>query len=435
MAILSRVACTQTNRTKIDEKTRRKDDTSVISTTLGTHEIPAIAEWFMANFQSKILRKRKSLNARIEKNKFLKNLDLIKNDIDYQLQRAVTYQFRRANSSAIKELGSAFEFMAISKRIFDRLEDEEERKRFINRIAGSIQDQHGVRPLNFEFGMYVHFLRRSLPTEFCEITQSGRFDFLINVDGLAIEVECKSISPEKGLKIKIQDTDLLANEISLINRSYFSKLYAHCFLVTLDKRLLGTYSEAKIFSELLLQCLHNGEAVGAGMQVNYAKTPMTMPNVFMPDESRGLNLIRAAFDIEADLILMHQAGGREFIFAFRSNERPDIASSIYETISEASEQFTGTRPAMIAIELPALSPTDMQELIHTRSALYSIAGRFWKNGRNHVNHLCFVTPKQIDKNILVNTYGSGGVVGLIEAPNPIFSSIGLDKIFGMTGVS
>lgn len=72
-----------------------------------------------------------------------------------------------------------------------------------NRISGMLRDglNRDLRPFMSEIGTVIHLMHRGFDVFFQDIDQGQGFDFLVERDGVELEVECKSASGDLGRQI------------------------------------------------------------------------------------------------------------------------------------------------------------------------------------------------------------------------------------------
>lgn len=82
----------------------------------------------------------------------------------------------------------------------------EKAERLRRRVHGALKNPDDMHAMQLELAATTHFVRRGLAVVWPETTGTGRSDLLLpalGIDGL--EIECKSISDDKGRKIHRQD--------------------------------------------------------------------------------------------------------------------------------------------------------------------------------------------------------------------------------------
>lgn len=77
-----------------------------------------------------------------------------------------------------------------------------EGERLCKRVQGAFKNPDDMRGFRLELSIATHFARRGHRLQWPEMTGDGRFDLLVpDVAEHSLEVECKSVSEDKGLAV------------------------------------------------------------------------------------------------------------------------------------------------------------------------------------------------------------------------------------------
>jgi len=136
---------------------------------------------------------------------FLKEYLARENAICFQLEylRMLAQQYGSVPASEIhnRAIYPAAGFAAQVLSLLDA-SSEAFAEQFRRRVQGALKNPDNLRGLRLELAMATHFLRRGYRVNWPEMTETGRFDLLVEDLGPhGLEVECKSFSPDTGRKV------------------------------------------------------------------------------------------------------------------------------------------------------------------------------------------------------------------------------------------
>ncbi|HKT42274.1 MAG TPA: hypothetical protein VJQ86_07960, partial [Rhodanobacteraceae bacterium] len=178
----------------------------MLATEINTSDIP----FLFTNFKQKIkekhwLRQVKECKTAIRGNLLLKAYLQKEYEIAYQLSHMsdLAHQYGRIPPAYCMDrtIYPAVGFMAQVLSAIKQLAPADA-DRVLGRVKGAFKNPDDMRALRLELTAATHFIRRGKTVSWPEITGTGRFDLLVEGLGTgALEVECKSISADKGRKI------------------------------------------------------------------------------------------------------------------------------------------------------------------------------------------------------------------------------------------
>ena len=141
-----------------------------------------------------------------------------------------------------------------------------------------------------------------------------------------------------------------------------------------------------------------------------------------PDDPNILPFFERRFGVQnANLMFLGRPHFCIVAIMVRSAKRDSVAKSITEEAKDAADQCSGTRPALIALQLiDQISRSDLQGMLNTSNALHSITHEVFKSGkRQHIDSVAFTIPPVAWTNGL-GTRGLSGDVLMLYNPEPLF---------------
>lgn len=97
-------------------------------------------------------------------------------------------------------------------------------RQLTGRIQDGLKSDYGLAPLDAEFSVIAHVSKRGYEIEFAHFDGSGQFEYLIERDGLQIELECKTIGADIGRRIKHKPLSRLYKLLDSTTRIFLSRL-------------------------------------------------------------------------------------------------------------------------------------------------------------------------------------------------------------------
>jgi hypothetical protein len=210
--------------------------------------------------------------------------------------------------------------------------------RFRAVIQGLLRPDRDLRQLEHEVRAFTHFGQKTVATTLADLEGVGQFDILCEANGSAFEVECKTVTEDTGEQVK---TDLLVSVSDVFRR-------------TLEKagpsRQSGIYVLTFAKSPALCHDLHS--------EVRNALTSTALPLRtgdfelhFEPRPDWGR--VTSSEDISKELKALSgkwygaQFGDSIVGLALRPHKPSSLAEKIIDTLKEAADQCSGTRPSLL----------------------------------------------------------------------------------------
>jgi hypothetical protein len=293
------------------------------------------------------------------------------------------------------EYDLAYAFAVTAHRIYLALLGHTQRT-FLSRMRDAVTNQHGARPLAFEIGMAVHFMRKGWDVDFVDYSGSARFDFLIRRQDVEIEVELKSASGDAGRKIHRKEMNRFADLIVPTTKRLADEQGCHLLRVSIPDRLPADEKQLLKIAALAAQAVESK----SNLSGDCANIKYNAPNISdWPDPRDGEaahEFFKKPFGINNGHIFFHGMEHSTIVAVLIESSAPDqVLKALADEAKHAADQCTGKRPAVIAIQLgDRIDRAELQILAKTRSALHAIASDIFENSKRlHVGSIAFTVPQ------------------------------------------
>jgi hypothetical protein len=173
---------------------------------LYTVDIPSVFDRFSDLIGAQHWKKRVDLlKTDIKGNRLLKEYLIQENEIAFNLQESteLTKKFGRFPVHQV-DCSPLYPCMAFASQILSIAEasGSTQRAQLVRRVHGALKNPDDMRGLRFELTAATHFLRRGLDVQWPEMIGGGTMDLMVpGLGPQGLEIECKSISEDKGRKI------------------------------------------------------------------------------------------------------------------------------------------------------------------------------------------------------------------------------------------
>lgn len=336
----------------------------MIQTEIQTAVIPEVYKRFTDVVGDKHWKNRVAqLKQNIKANRFLDDYIRSENSIAFQLDhlRELTLKFETVPSWEVnnRAIYPAAAFAAQVLSIID-VSPKQFAQQLIRRIHGALKKPDEMRALRLELRAAAHFAKRGLKISWPEMTGIGKFDLFIEELGpKGLEIECKSISTDKGRKVHRQEVlefyGLLWPHFEVKRKTLCTGLSV---VLTVPERFPKEYNSRKELAKQVGKQIVCGQSAvfsdGSSLKIDEFDTNRLgfIPNTSNPKE------IRAALDEITDtrnreaLIIGTMAGG-VLAFAVQSNQDDTFMKAVFDTLSDSvkKKQLSGVRGGMFLVEL------------------------------------------------------------------------------------
>lgn len=232
---------------------------------------------------------------------------------------------------------------------------------FVNRVRTAIADAANMHGLRLELQAATHFTRRGHRVSWPKTIKEGTFDLLVEDLGPSgLEIECKSISENKGRRIHRRDAlefwGSLWTDIEGVAQNLRSGL---AVVLTVPNRLPDDAAERASLARQIVERIlaGSGASLGGGVDIRVGKFDPARINAAMHSESAefraAVGEVTGTNNREA--VLYGTPAGGLLIFVMQSAVRDDVLEQVFATLADsASRQFTGTRGGVFWVMLQGI---------------------------------------------------------------------------------
>lgn len=327
---------------------------------------------------------------------------IVKLDEHLRSKNTIFYEeYLKSRNPFLKSLKEFFDLYDSGKSIWrnasDELKKAGNRIISINRIFHSVNNvakgkiksallADSITPFLFEIQIATHFLVHNWDVEFVDLERKNQnvlsYDFLVKKKSFELEIECIRISADKGRKITREGfyslCDKILSQVEPLGGKYI-------FTIKCKDRLGKNISQFQKLATLIRENIENLQySVNLdGISVNIYK----LPNDFKKN-NRAIALLEPYIKNHA-LHNFYFVKGVVFIFRAESEKKNKVLKSIYETMKDGAEQFSGTKAAILACFIEDIEESSWNEL-RKDSGLANMTKRFFTNvTRNHISKVIF----------------------------------------------
>jgi hypothetical protein len=261
----------------------------------------------------------------------------------------------------------AMVFVSQFFEFYDKLPGNEG-KALLGRVRGCFSNPDDLRGLQFEWLIATHLSRRGFEIDFPRLTGVSSSDLFATKNGVLTEVECKSISNNKGRQIHRRE----ALDIHNIIYKDCKKLLLHlatglCVRVVVPKRLPNRYDDHKALSKAVRNVILSAESDRTPAaeitikQFDIASSPFVID---APDRQEVMDFLEERLAIHnKEVFIDYTPGKRAFILSLESATPDDPIGSALDVASDAhARQLSGKSPGVICIKFEDLSASQLTEL-------------------------------------------------------------------------
>ncbi len=341
---------------------------------LHTGDIPSVFERFSDLIGAHHWRKRVDLlNAEIKGNRLLKEYLIQENQIAFSLQ-ASTKLTRKFGQFPVHQLDCSplYPCMVFAAQILSIAEasGSAQKDQLVRRVHGALKNPDDMRGLRLELTAATHFLRRGLGVQWPEMIGGGTMDLMVpGLGPQGLEIECKSISEDKGRKIHKREALEFCSHIAPQLNSLGKGLKAGVAAVlTLDGRMPGNFADRKKLAQSVMRNVLSGtnqcRLEGANLRI-HEFDPALLGGVGedgLPTISRNhIDSITSTTNQQA-LIVGRKSGGA-IVFVLQSAQDDSLLTYAFDTLSKsASKQFSGERAGMFLVGLEGVEAESLVEV-------------------------------------------------------------------------
>jgi cation transport regulator ChaC len=238
----------------------------------------------------------------------------------------------------------------------------------LGRLKGAFKNPDDLRGLLFELLIATHFVKRGFSVEFPAESEGKIPDFLATRDGVTCDVECKSISINKGRQIHRKDALAINSMLLEICKPQIRQLNNGLLVHATVPARLPTSKEER---ELLCRNIHGAIVIGQDLiqpdlEVRLHKfDPATSPIAHSPPDPAAIaQYFESRFGIvNRELAIFFSSSGRAIAFVLDSKTPDRTVEATIETVKAAcDDQLSGNRAGVICVKFEDLSAHELSIL-------------------------------------------------------------------------
>lgn len=373
--------------------------------------IPTIFDRFSELIGDQHWKKRVDLlKSEIRGNRLLKDHLLKENELAFDFQEA-TDLIKKYGTIPVHERDctSLYSSMGFASQILSIADTSgsKEKGQLVRRVHGALKNPDDMRGLRLELMAATHFIRRGLDVQWPETIGDGTMDLKVPALGpKGLEIECKSISGDKGRKIHKREAldffSLIAPQLNDLGKGLKVGISA---VLTIDGRMPTSFSDRKKLAQSvtrnILAASTTCQLDGAQLRVNEFDSSSLgdLGEDGIPVVSREhIDAITGTTNREA-LIVGRKSGGA-IVLVLQSNQDDSLLTYLFDTLSRsANRQLSGSRAGMFLVGFDGMEASSLIDLAmqesdtsNLPSALrVQVSDFLMSQGREHVVGVGFLS--------------------------------------------
>lgn len=239
-------------------------------------------------------------------------------------------------------------------------------------IRHSLKSDYGFAPLAFEMKIAAHLMGRGFDVDFNDMEGGRGFDYLIENDGIEIEIECKFFSGDIGRQIHSKRFHQLGTAIfPELQKFLEQRPGGRLIRIFIPARLSGNTEQQQEISDLLSQAISSQElaANSNGYEVSiddFSLADSPFGQLSSNDVSREHleQFLSDEFKIENknSLLLSHREKGA-ILVVVESAVKDAVLKGMHNQLSySARKQISGNRPVLFCCELADMTENQLRGL-------------------------------------------------------------------------
>lgn len=298
-----------------------------------------------------------------------------------------------------------------------------EATKLVQRVRGAFKNPDDMRAIQLEIMAATHFVLRGHSISWPEMEGLGRFDLLVKDLGTnGLEVECKSISEDKGRKIHRREAfefhHLVKSGLQILSRKLQSGISV---VLTLPERLPVMYKQKKDLAKRVTNAVIASQNIILDDGSDIRVSEFDMNALGIVETENGASISREAIDQvtatknRESMILGNRKGA--IVFVLQSRQDDTMLEYVFDTVSEsAKNQFSKSRPALFLVGLHGIEADSLLSIAtqdndpnQPPTALQiSVSDFLAKKNRDHVIGVGFLSKGNLnsEQNGVVKSGGS-----------------------------
>jgi len=304
--------------------------------------------------------------------------------IEWAMREILSDPSLKANQPFKLQTQSQYELVAFAAgtvRCHEHL-SESGRRRLRGVLLDGLKEDKGLLSIQHEITTAVHLIHRGFDVEFHDMEHGGGVDFVARKDDVEIEVECKMFSADLGRKIHRRRSATLCKQLAeVLVETYNSATKGLIVAVTIPDRLTPSPAQHREIEAAVRKGLLQGEALTQNEHCTVRiwdfpinDSPFSnAPGEISRDEVDQFVRARTGRS-NVNLMILFSPGQRAVILSLASEKHDEVLDGMRRQLRDAAKgQFTGTRPAMLSVQLHALTADQLISLGQLDSSSRSAA--------------------------------------------------------------
>lgn len=340
---------------------------------LYTNEVPRVFERFCSLVEEGnwVNRARKVENE-IKGNPVL--TDYLREENLMALKLAALSNFRKKHNAIPTDIQTLMPFLValgfVSQllSLLDSLSPVNQR-RILGRFRGALKNPDDMRAMQVELLAATHFIRHGYQINWPEVT-NGRHDIdIVNLGSLGLQVECKSVSSNKGRKIHRRDAlDFYGIFLKELKKESASLETGKFMVLTVPDRLPNDYLARKQLGLRMIDQLNSGASIvfDDGIEIRIGEFDFTPINEKMVEktlvnERKLLDQITGTKNKEVMIYGSRSGGG--LITVIQSKRDDTFLESLFSMLEDsAKNQVSNTRPVLYFVSFNDLEDGELRDI-------------------------------------------------------------------------
>lgn len=308
----------------------------------------------------------------IRSNPFLRDYLRTEYAIAYQLDRMrkLVAEFGTVPHSYCND-PSIFPSLGFAAQVLRVLETSsvKQAKVFVKSVGNAFRNSENMHGLRLELQAATHFVRRGQRVAWHRLNDGGTFDLLIeDLGSSGLEVECKSISENKGRRIHRRDALEFWGEVWTDVVGAVQNLQSGLSVVlTVPYRLpVDPEERVALAREVVVRIrAESGATLSGGVEVRVNRFDATQIEAA---KGKGRYELRSAIDAATgtanrEATFYGTSAGGMLAFVMQSAVEDDVLKEVFATLdNSAARQFTRTRGGMFWVALRGLDTNQLLSL-------------------------------------------------------------------------
>jgi hypothetical protein len=397
-----------------------------LSTEIRSNEFPAIFNRFEQTIGSNVWHRRVTrIREEVRGNQYLRDYLHYENRVAFVLEAYSKHKASRgAPPSVFIQDAAHYDAVAFVTQTVAFMEAAEPdiAGALRARVRGAFNNPSDFRGLALEMLIATHLQRQSaliqLPTD-------GTYDWLAERDGLSFEVECKSISNDKGRPVHYRESLDLFNLAKKALGKITDRVVGGLLVdVRLPGRLPSAHSIRKEICTEIRRAVLSGAAhrkeLAAVSTHTFSLAELTLRGDASDNALVNDFLKRRYGALQGRYAAAHTTRGGGLLVLAVGSEIPEdtIGETMQEVKDAASDQLTGVRPGVVCVKLEGVTAAELVELAEAHpTALSRGLSELWQStSMRRVAHVVFLADDKVEQK-LSGAWSRGGMSYDFENPS------------------